>query len=220
MEIFDFDKRWDEVLPLLDRPIVTEALNIGMEAFCRDNRHSIPWDERLGPWWYFGDEDHQAEWTPFFRYAWCDRVDDYYQLRQEQQIPNTPAANTPDWYRCWRACHCLVGWNCAIGQLLMPGLDWMCVAGGEHSTAFGHSEDVLICVDILCGHNCTPEAITQAIKPIGSAKLESQPLWQWLVNMKSQANPDIPFVDVFLTAASNGFIPGLHDFPGSSCTGM
>jgi hypothetical protein len=71
----------------------------------------------------------------------------------------------------------LVGWNCAIGQLLMPQLEWFCVLGDEHSTAIGMSADEkeVVCFDILCGHTCTYHAIFRSIQPI--KRWESLEVW-------------------------------------------
>ena len=52
----------------------------------------------------------------------------------------TPAsAGTPDWYRCYGACHLLSAWCGAIGEALEPSLTWLVgySPNYEHSAALG-----------------------------------------------------------------------------------
>jgi hypothetical protein len=133
MSVFDYDAQWSNVLPVLGDPLVLRALNAGMTSWCDDG--GMVWEPETGPWAFsctdawcmdaeakFEASDQYTEWL-----EWCDangygkEVEDdeeFWDKYSELEAPFYPQPRTPDWYKCWGACHWLAAWNCAIGQLL------------------------------------------------------------------------------------------------------
>ncbi|MCP4535591.1 MAG: hypothetical protein GY832_00420 [Chloroflexi bacterium] len=176
--MFDFDKEWASVKPVLDDPLAIAALDAGMTVWCEENNKE--WDPNAGPWaysdwpdWHFGaavqkcyesergDElEHLAglQGCPSWKadqeacQAWYNSHWNEINDRQNELIEDFyPQPATPDWYRCVGACHWLVPWNCAIGELLYPDLVWHVIVAKEHSTAIGMDNSTTICMDILWG---------------------------------------------------------------------
>jgi len=171
IEIFYFDQRWDEVLPHLKNPEALHALDVGMRAYCindaglrmqhvgRPVEQKI-WDPSEGPWSYSGGDVwfqrsldlamEDDEWHKAASQLNDAQIDEEV-LERMQKIESVylPQPDTPDWYRCWGACHWLAPWNCTIGKLLYPELTWWVVDADEHSSAVGIGDQGLVVMDIL-----------------------------------------------------------------------
>ncbi len=166
--LFDIDGRWSEIKPFLDEPLVQRALSAGMKSYLADRRGSPEWKPGEGPWAYSSTDywatrsldlaNKSPEWTAYLEANPIDDCDD------PEEQPETwsffdkiaqqfdPQPRTPNWYRCYGACHWLAGWNCAIGQFLMPKRDWYALSATKHSNAIGLGSDDIVIMDILWGH--------------------------------------------------------------------
>jgi len=174
VDVFQFDDRWDEVLPHLKSPEALHALDVGMRAYCiNDTRWRTQavgsaveqqiWDPSKGPWSYGGGDVwfqrsldlavEDDEWQDLSDQLGDDLDDQEYEecfdrmSKIEEQF--YPQPDTPDWYRCWGACHWLAPWNCTIGKLVYPELTWWVVDADEHSNAVGIGDQGLVVMDIL-----------------------------------------------------------------------
>lgn len=166
--VFDFDARWDEVVPYLNHPTVIDALNTGMIRWCRDQQTS--WHPDWGPWVYskcrywvkkadkvfaLGLWEEHLQWCAD---NGCPGEDEHGHMEwmstqgldhlEEIMAPLYPQPDTPDWYRCHGASHALAAWGCALGELLFPARRWLICITPEHSCAFS----VGVYMDILWSH--------------------------------------------------------------------
>ncbi len=171
---FDFEQNWDLVLPHLGNPLALRALNAGMVSLC-DKGQTI-WEPEKGPWTLtVGDfwethvdrkfdayvSDKMWNWTDHNR---CPMYDDsphwyniWHHVNEEAWADKyariiekfSPKPLTHRWYQCYGGCHWIVAWNCAIGQLIYPKLDWSIIKGVNHSTAVGDGGDHRVFMDIL-----------------------------------------------------------------------
>ncbi len=178
--LFDIDGRWNEIMPFLDEPLVQRALNAGMTSYLADAGGRREWKPGEGPWvysrtdyWATRSQDlanESPEWTAFVKaHPWveCDdpeeQPDSSWSVFDRISEQFYPQPSTPNWFRCYGACHWLAGWNCAIGQLLMPERDWYVLSATRHSNAIGLGPDDIAIMDILWGHDHTPAQIWRAV---------------------------------------------------------
>jgi len=192
IEVFDMDGRWNEIKPHLRKRDVVRALNVGMTAYCQDKAskpaYFRPWDPAAGPWKRSGTDSwcHRtmelAEAKPGYQELMAQfAVDDpdneeLHARLNEFEADCYPQPGTPDWYRCWSACHWLAGWNCALGKAVLPRLDWRVLMARKHSNSVGIEKNRLVFMDILwCGSE-TPAKIWQAVQ-----SGHCMPLDQWLI---------------------------------------
>ena len=177
LNVFDYDAEWLRVLRVLDHPLALRALNAGMVSYCDDGGRRV-WEPDMGPWSFsrtdgwcmdaqakFEESGQNEEWHKWCKTQGCpdyeddpEACDEWYNTNQkawdkynELEAPFYPQPRTPDWYRCWGACHWIAGWNCAIGELLFPDMDWGVVKADEHSTAIGSDSSGGMFMDILWG---------------------------------------------------------------------
>jgi hypothetical protein len=108
-----------------------------------------------------GCPDYEDE--PEAHDEWYDTNQKAWDKYSELEAPFYPQPNTPNWYRCWGVCHWIAVWNCAIGELLFPGMKWHVVKGLEHSTAIGLDRSGRVYMDILWGGDHTSTEIWDAV---------------------------------------------------------
>ena len=137
IETFDFEDRWTEVISVLDDSSTLRALDVAMTFHC-ETYDLGQWDSSRGPW---------AHSHPDFAHVHVD----------------VPHRDTPDWYRCWGACHSICAWCGAIGQLLFPDYEWLVLRGDQHSAAAGliriAGRQHVLLMDILWGAYRDPQNI-------------------------------------------------------------
>ena len=137
------------------------------------------WKPGEGPWVYSRTDywatrsldlaNESPEWTAYSEANPWDECADPVEQRESWIIFDRIAAQfdpqpgTPNWYRCYGACHWLAGWNCAIGQFLMQERDWHVLSATRHSNAIGLGPDDIAIMDILWGHDHTPAQIWRAV---------------------------------------------------------
>lgn len=189
--LFDFDGRWSEVIPLLNEPLVLRALNAGMNAYLADSYGRSDWQPGEGPWVYTRSDywvqrsqdlaNDSPEWAAYAEAnPWNEDDDDpdeqpeWFQVLDRIAGQFDPQPRTPNWYRCYGACHWLAGWNCAIGQLLMPERDWYVLSATKHSNAIGLGPEDIVIMDILWGHDHTPAQVWKAVGRGTCATLEDE----------------------------------------------
>ena len=187
MNVFDYDAQWLKVLYVLDNPLALRALNAGMTSWCDEG--GKVWEPDRGPWafsrgdgWYmdaqakFEESDQYTEWQKWCKAQGCPDYehdpaasDEWYDTQKawdkygELEAAFYPQPRTPDWYRCWGACHWIAVWNCVIGELLFPDMEWCVIKAKEHSTAIGVNRSGEVCMDILWGKDHTSAEIWDAI---------------------------------------------------------
>lgn len=118
----DIADEWTRIKPLLRRPAIKDALDIGMYAYCAlhgDNGFKV-YNPRRGPYAYTS-----GDW-------WCEHRAVGYQR-----------------YQCFGACHWLAGFNYQLGNLLYPRHIWSLVTSDDHSTAIGMTANECLVCDIL-----------------------------------------------------------------------
>jgi len=179
-EVFDFDTNWSKVLPVLDHPLALRALNAGMAALCHEK--GTVWCPEDAPWSYsrtthwlahadaaFRDSDQYAQLEEWADAEGCFDEDpdepgeEYLNKHDELWRQFLPQPRTPNWYRCWGACHRLAAWNCAIGELVFPDMAWGVILAEKHSTAHGWTSSREVFVDILWGMDHTYAEIKDAV---------------------------------------------------------
>ena len=138
LTVFDFDKHWKQVEPVLNDPLALRALDAGMKM--RAEEIGKEWTRDKGPW-EFGQ-------------------------RPSRSVKKMPKPNTPNWYRI-KGCHYAISpWSAAVGQLLFPDHDWEVSYNYGLPWGCGHSAGVgvkdgerksVIIMDILSGHLATQD---------------------------------------------------------------
>ena len=166
-------------MPFLDDPQVQRALNAGMNSYLADAHGSSRWKPGEGPWTYSRTDcwasrsldlaNESSEWTAYCEANPWDECDDPEEHPESWSVFDGiaeqfyPRPRTPDWYRCYGACHWLAGWNCALGQFLMPERLWYVLSATRHSNAIGLGPDDIAIMDILWGQDHTPAQIWKAV---------------------------------------------------------
>ena len=155
-----------------------------MVRWLRNETATRVWEPEHGPWSYtasdywcneaqlrFEDSDDYDELQ-----RWVEReglgelldADDeaaegkYVEKYGELEGKYYPQPNTPDWYRCYGACHWLCLFECAVGRLVLPELAWRVFSGSAHSTAIGLDSVRGVIFDFLWGRDHTPTEILRA----------------------------------------------------------
>lgn len=163
---FDFRTCWPLVQAVISRPEIQAILDAELARYDRQHRRSARYRDRSLPWTYARDgywhevADQEADLGGHYNEAWChlgytspealdavleaeQDLDDqpeterWFHHLQEVASQFLPRPGTPEHYMAFGACHWLVAWEVAIGQVLFPDLNWRAVRGPEHSTAAG-----------------------------------------------------------------------------------
>lgn len=177
IEVFDFKKNWDVIVPHLHHPDVEAALAHGMNAY-RVMRGSLsiahtggpgtwiePWDPERGPL----DNDSTNHWalrcnelldeaieSGEIEFEWPEDDDveamgQALQKHSELASQFYPKPDSLEWYQLHNAGHYLAPWQRALGRRIFPELVWKIMTGDFHSTAYGTDKDgeIKIIFDIL-----------------------------------------------------------------------
>ncbi len=193
ISFFDFDRAWGVVEPLLDEPLAQRALNTGMNSYLSANRRRFKWDPEHGPWRYTSSDywanrslrltEESPEWAAYMEAhgPWDEDGDltaeeekEWWRAFDKISARFDPRPRTADWYRCYGACHWLAGWNCAIGQLIMPERHWYVVQAENHSNAIGLGPGDAIFADILWGHDQPLDKVWKAVQGGCCLRLEDE----------------------------------------------
>ena len=137
----------------------TSRLEPGSAGFTWNPEYG-PWSYSIGNSWFFEASDKldaSPEWQAYWKehHSEEDDVDPTEEddrVREEMLSRFLPQPNTPNWFRCYSACHSLCGWNCAVGSLLMPDRDWYTLGTTRHSNAIGIGHADAVLMDILWGN--------------------------------------------------------------------
>lgn len=162
MELFSFEKNWEDIKPVLDDPLAVSALDLAMGYECTRSSYLPDWDSARGPWYFSASEvvfrDQLNPLTPVRPInelgAWANQSGcpsdhdqrmrwrahnfaEYAKQRQELATSILPRPGTVDWYRCYGACMGLAVWCGVIGRMLMPKLEWLVIYTSRHVCAVG-----------------------------------------------------------------------------------
>jgi hypothetical protein len=106
-----FRQCWPEILRVIKRPDIREILDGELARYAEQYPGMSAYAKPTQPWTYTSS--------------------DYWDEKPR------PRKDTPEWYQAFGLCHWLCDWQAAIGQILMPELEWEAVRGPLHSTAVG-----------------------------------------------------------------------------------
>jgi hypothetical protein len=123
-----FRQCWPEVLRVIKRPDIQAILAEGLADYAEQYPGVAAYAKPTQPWTYC----HGDHW----------------------EFNPRPRKDTPEWFMAYGLCHWLCDWQAAIGQILMPELEWDAVRGPHHSTAVGFApysdfEIPVVVLDIL-----------------------------------------------------------------------
>jgi hypothetical protein len=171
IEVFDFDKKWDLVLPHLHDSIVERVLAESMSQCERPiaavgtirprrwRKYDCSYDPARGPWaesrtdYWAVELDRRAEKaTPGF--VWKnddDPTEEEWEEYQQFRAQFEPKPDTVDWYTSIGHCHWLAPWLREIGQRVYPQYRCRIMAGDDHSLAYSTDRpgNIRLIFDIL-----------------------------------------------------------------------
>ena len=148
IEVFDFEKKWPQIIPFLDHAKVEAALVA--EGF---DSNRGPWTDSAGDYWQL-----QASMRAFAdikrgQYAgdWDNPSPQDLEKVQKLETVYTPKRQLFEWYQCVGGARRLAPFLLELGQLVYPKLSWGRFTGRVHSCAYGSDKtgNIKVIFDIL-----------------------------------------------------------------------